>query len=242
MGTEAEGESGADYSTVGTGIPAPARQSRAARIAAAFGGRATPAPGGGDSEETEGEQDGAGPSLRVGSQSVGRGGRKPRFAVTESVAKINITAARAAAKSTIFPVNAAVGMAFGDDAKLEKEESDLIIEPLANIYMRNAGVADKVSRYSDPITLILALCVWAMRIYYLLLARQAQAQQMAAQYYPQYDAQAAAPAPEPDAGRVVFSGPTIPAANGSRPDYVPPSVLNTQFAGLSDLERMAAGR
>lgn len=238
MGSETEGEPGADYSVVGT--PEPARPSRRARIAAAFGGGAAAAPRRGDSEEAEEEQDGSGPSLRVGSQSVGRGGKRPKFAARETVNKINITAARAAAKSTIYPVDSAVGMAFGADARLQKEESDLILEPLANIYMRNAAVADTVGRYSDPVTLFIALLVWGMRVYYMLLARQAQAQQMAAAYYPQYDPQADAAAQAP--GAVVYSGPLRERpAEGSRPDYVPPAVLGTQFTGQSDLERMARG-
>ena len=75
-------------------------------------------------------------------------------------------AARESAAVILTILNGAVGMAFGEIARMTPEEREAIEEPLGRIMARMSPAANAaISKWTDPILLLTALVTWAGRVY-----------------------------------------------------------------------------
>lgn len=160
MAETAETTGREDYSS--SGENSPAGNSLRARLAS-ISRRGSPAPDTGTGPE-EGESEGGnGQAIFAGEQTLTPGQKRGKNP-TGVPPKVTITQAREAAKDTLSPLNDGVRMLL-PAAVMSKDEAEAITSRLARIYMRHPAAAETVTRYSDPITLALALGIWLTRVW-----------------------------------------------------------------------------
>jgi hypothetical protein len=60
----------------------------------------------------------------------------------------------------------AVGVSFGEEARMQEHEQEMILPPLAGIMGRlGAGTAEAIEKWSDPIVLLFGIATWGARIW-----------------------------------------------------------------------------
>lgn len=142
-----------------------------------FGRRATPASGGGRSEEAEEVENGPAPSLSVGSQTLNRRGGR----ASAKIATVTKTDAKDVASDVVELIDELAAMFVGEDGKLDKADRERLLRRASRFLPKHPVLATLLEQYIDPGMLLLTFAKWGIRVYATIRYRAAQQQQAAMQ-------------------------------------------------------------